>query len=81
LGGFPVELFVKEVEPADIVLLRNEVPLELAEPLESVVEWASQEPLSMPSSIDSSDTECAPFPEEPISGFVPFSGKGHRLGD
>jgi len=83
LGGFPVELFVKEVEPADIVLLRNEVPLELAEPLESVVEWASptQEPLSIPSSIDSSTTSYAPFPEEPASGFIPFSGKGHRLGD
>jgi hypothetical protein len=86
LGGFPVELFVKEVEPADIVLLRNEVPLELAEPLESVVEWAlpTQEPLSEPSSIDSSSTLCPPFLEEepePQTGFIPFSGTGHRLGN
>ncbi len=33
LGGLIVELFVKDIEPADTVLLRGEVPLELDEPL------------------------------------------------
>lgn len=38
LGGYLVDLFVKEIEPADTVLLRDEVPLELAEPLETFQE-------------------------------------------
>lgn len=39
LGGFEVDIFVKEIEPAETVLLRGEVPLELAESLETVHEW------------------------------------------
>ncbi len=41
LGGFLVDIFVKEIEPAETVLLRGEVPLELAESLETVHEWTA----------------------------------------
>jgi hypothetical protein len=40
LGGLVVELFVKEIEPADTVLLRGEVPLEVEEPLIKPPSWA-----------------------------------------
>lgn len=39
LGGYLVDIFVKSIEPADTVLLRGDVPLELAEPIEHVHEW------------------------------------------
>lgn len=39
LGGYIVDIFVKNIEPADTVLLRGEVPLELAEPLIDVPEF------------------------------------------
>jgi hypothetical protein len=88
LGGFPVDIFVQSIEPANIVLLRGEVPLELAEPIESVAEWTRP---SLPHHIHTQQDE---EPEEealvnfiqPVettqqsSKFIPFSGTGYRLG-
>jgi hypothetical protein len=77
LGGFLVDVFVKEVEPSSVVLLRGEVPMELAEPLENVVEWERP-----PTPYPPVPQELEPFDEIPEiapKGFVPFSGKGYSL--
>jgi len=80
LGGFLVDIFVKAIEPAETVLLRGEVNLELDEPLEKVAEWTNPRPPSPhPQAISSIQ---GLFPEElstKKTGFVPFSGKGHSL--
>ncbi len=88
LGGYEVDVFVESCEPASCVLLRGEVPLELSEPIETVVEWR---PPSAPT--------ISPPPTEPVDfenllpnqisqisqpanqGFVPFQGTGRRLRD
>ena len=91
LGGYPVDIFVKSIEPADIVLLRGEVPLELEEPLETPIEWTTPNPPSNPLEQSSEIVEkknepfddMLPFLEE-ISQqktFIPFSGTGNRLGN
>jgi hypothetical protein len=87
LGGFLVDVFVKAIEPAETVLLRGEVPLELDEPLETVAEWvkkttppAQRSPSPHPQAISSIQ---GLFPEvveaSKKTGFVPFSGKGYSL--
>lgn len=48
LGDFTVEMFVEDLEPAPLVMLRGEVPLELTEPLEEVVEWSVPPPAAPP---------------------------------
>jgi hypothetical protein len=88
LGGFPVDVFIKDVEPAETVLLRGEVPLELAEPLEEVVEWTAtaaapapvpRPPTPTPAPPEDFETMFTPQPQ-PKTGFQAFSGTGHRLG-
>ncbi len=84
LDGFPIEIYVKEVEPAPIVLLRGEVPLELSS---SQKVESPPTPTSSPIEFHRQDT---PIPEEDdFSSFLPlpqtqscmsFSGQGHRLG-
>lgn len=81
LGGFLVDIFVKSIEPAPIVLLRGEVPLELDEPLETVAEWVPPpQPIQRPLSPTPESRPDTPIPEPP-KGFIPFSGKGYRLSD
>jgi hypothetical protein len=83
LGGFIVDIFVKDIEPASTVLLRGDVPLELEESIETVAEWIKKTTSPLVSSqVIPSNQEL--FPEEIDEsskkvGFVPFSGKGHSL--
>lgn len=79
LDGFPIEIYVKSIEPAPIVLLRGEVPLDISgdfpEP-ESLPEQPIQRQLTpIPEEFDF--TELLPVQQ---SGFVPFGGQGYRLG-
>ena len=76
LGGFLVDIFVKAIEPAETVLLRGNVPLELDEPIEKVAEWTVPRPPA-PSQAISSIQELFPEVEPKKTGFVPFSGKGY----
>jgi len=87
LGGYLVDVFIKDVEPADTVLLRGDCPMELAEPLENIVEWkeeaeakASEE--KIPEGIWRPVEEAATgsVVAETPHGFVPFGGTGNRLG-
>lgn len=57
LGGYLVDIFVKDIEPAETVLLRGEVPLELAEPIEAIPEWTAPVPQQ--------ERPPTPRPEEP----------------
>lgn len=81
LGGFPVDIYVQKTEPETTVLLRGEVPMELAEPIEKVIEWEKPPPPphleeSIPEDFDQMLATTAPPKAE---GFVPFSGKGNKL--
>lgn len=84
LGGFLVDIFVKEIEPAETVLLRGEVPLELAESLETVHEWtvpvgppASQRPPTpvvrgpslLSNPIIGADESMIPLPAQPEQNY------------
>lgn len=82
LGGYPVDIFVKSIEPADTVLLRGEVPLELDEPIESIPEWTTVPPVSVPVPVEMPFEPIEEQKEESVksTGFVSFSGTGYRLG-
>jgi hypothetical protein len=41
LGGFPVDIYVESMEPDTIGLLRGDLILDLAAPMEDVVEWST----------------------------------------
>ena len=79
LGGYPIELFVSELEPADCVLCDGEeVAVEFEEPLDHY------EPPRPPTPIPSPPPQ---LPEQMVPAFVPasteftaFRGEGHRLG-
>ena len=83
-----MDLFVEKTEPANQVLLRGDVPLELAEPLESVAEWQPKPVVAEPVAANPVVQSCCEeeFDPKPInrvssqSTFVPFSGQGYRLG-
>ena len=89
LGGYCVDVFVQETEPADCVLLRGEVPLHLAESLLTVPEWGI--PVPAPSERPSTPIPTEPeiflpmVPPQPQPRgrgppvFTPFSGAGRRL--
>jgi hypothetical protein len=89
LGGYPVDIFVEDIEPAAIVMLRGEVPMELMAPVETVHEWktpaAPTETDHVPVNPDTDFTAfqepLEPEPQETQKKFQPFSGKGYRLGD
>ena len=95
LGGYCVDVFVQETEPADCVLLRGEVPLNLAESLLTVPEWTTPAPVvpRPPTPIPDEPEAFLPIPWggavqqcPPTRGgrgrpaFIPFSGEGRRLG-
>ena len=95
LGGYPVEVFVEHVEPQDTVLLRGEVPLELAESVETVPEFQPQPirpptpipqdaPIFQPTpSLNDFMGPMVPFlpPPSKKQKFTPFQGQGRRLCD
>jgi len=82
LGGYKVDIFVRSIEPENIVLLRGEVPLELAESLETVPEWTAPTlPIDRPIS-PQNEAVFDPHIEQPVNQkFIPFSGTGYRLGN
>ena len=41
LGGFPVDIYVESMEPESTGLLRGDLILDLAAPMEDVVEWSA----------------------------------------
>ena len=95
LGGFEVDIFVESCEPSDEVLLRGDVPLELAEPLENIVEW-NKSPEWDKETEATNFYETSRAPEQKTMDFdgsmfdtmgtkaqekfVAFSGKGNVLG-
>jgi hypothetical protein len=94
LGGLVIDLFVKEIEPADTVLLRGEVPLELEDAL--IQRWPQQPqiqpfqrpPTPIPQEPEQLEAEDGSFsmlpttniPSIPARGFQAFQGQGQRLG-
>ena len=90
LGGYKLDILVKEVEPSEVVLLRGEVPLELAgsepsvQPSESLAPIRSLTPVptlpAIPSSLEDHSMLPITTPQLEPMGFVPFGGKGYRLG-
>lgn len=93
LGGQEIEVFVKGCEPADIVLLRGEVPLDLEESLISATAQVQTEPptenTNRVTSEEFFDTAAPMFgqaevplhrPIKKAPAFVPFSGKSYSLG-
>jgi hypothetical protein len=94
LGGFEVDIFVENCEPSSEVLLRGDVPLELAEPLENIVEW-NKSPGWDKATEANNFYEMSRAPEQKTmdfdgsmfetqetqeTKFVAFSGKGNVLG-
>lgn len=95
MGGYYVEVIVKSCEPADIVLLRGEVPLDIAEPLikgpswfehtNHTVHYHPRPPTPIPEEpIQFSDEDFAQLVPTSVSQlapvrFTPFSGKGSSL--
>ena len=78
---------MKEVEPADIVLLRGEVPLEIDSEHRLHTPAQEQTPVVAPipeTTVIARKEEEEDFnvviPQQVTSGFVAFSGKGYRLG-
>lgn len=91
VGGLVLDILVKTTEPAELVLLRGEVPLEIerTEPPQQPQQPQQHIPQHIPQpasdAVDTVDTEddfnsVIPMPSVGKSGFVPFSGKGYRLG-
>ena len=87
MGGYYIQVIVKSCEPADIVLLRGEVPLEIAEPLIKGPSWfsAQRPPTPIPEEpVKFSDEDFAQLVPTTVSQlnptrFTPFSGKGASL--
>ena len=87
LGGFAVDIFVEKCEPQEEVLLRGDVPLELVESLENVMEWfptvaepAIRPGTPIPSMVEDFSTFMEDYKEPEKKGFVAFSGNGNKLG-
>jgi hypothetical protein len=72
LGGYSVDVFVQETEPADYVLLRGEVPMNLAESLLTVPEWVT--PVVLPPAPPAMKPP-TPIPNEP-EVFLPIPWGG-----
>lgn len=83
LGDLVLDVFVADTKPEDFVLLRGEVPLEIAgyeqaEPTQ--VEPPQRPPTPIPVTDFSQIISDEMFPNMTTSGFKPFCGKGNRLG-
>ena len=77
VGGLILDILVKTTEPAELVLLRGEVPLEI-ETREPPPQPLHPPQLQSPQSSVEDDFSVVLPPV--TTGFVPFSGKGYRLG-
>lgn len=74
LGGFKVEVFIANTEPADIVLCDGEeVVVEFEEPVDQIL---PRPPTPIPDVIPI----LSPEPTSPPREFVPFQGEGRVLG-
>lgn len=86
LGGFPVEVFVSELEPADTVLCEgDEVAVEFEEPVDHyeppVVSPRPPTPIPQPPALLTNDSMLPQFVgQQQNQGFVAFQGAGHTLG-
>lgn len=85
VGGLILDILVKTTEPAELVMLRGEVPLEIETTEQSQPQIpAYQSPVVQQPSVQSAPPEpedddfSMPIPVQ-STGFVPFSGKGYRL--
>lgn len=81
LGGFQVEVFIANTEPADIVLCDGEeVVVEFEEPVDQIAPPRPPTPIPEPPPLLEESNLMVP-PETPRQrGFVPFQGEGRRLG-
>lgn len=82
VGGLMLDIIVKEVEPAEIVLLRGEVPLEIdtgrpPTPVPAPIPVLSPAPVT---NVKEEEDFSVALPQPVANGFAPFSGKGYRLG-
>lgn len=82
VGGLMLDILVKATEPAELVLLRGEVPLEIERTDQHQQPQPQPQPLPLPTPIADLAEEdfSSAIPMPTTSGFVPFSGKGYRLG-
>lgn len=82
LGGYVAHILVKATEPAETVLLRGEVPLELSEFEQPPQALPSAPILRVPTPPPQEEfIEDLMIPVAPqTKGFVPFGGQGYRLG-
>jgi hypothetical protein len=78
LGGFEVDVLVKQVEPAATVLLRGEVPLVLEDPTEH--EFLPQPVVQQPVVAEEDEDFNSMVPVSLPQATSAFSGNGRRLG-
>ncbi len=88
IEGFTYMIHVAKTEPASIVLLRGEVPMDLVE-LPEADQGHQRPPTPIPSLLpilqsDDDFNTLVPLPQPTLQqgkpGFVPFGGQGRRLG-
>jgi hypothetical protein len=79
-GGLILDILVKATEPAELVLLRGEVPLEIERLEEPLPQQTFPVPAPVVAEPEEDFNSIMPIPSATSSGFVPFSGKGYRLG-
>jgi hypothetical protein len=87
IEGYTMDIYVKAIEPEEIVLLRGEVPLDLV-PLEEPPQQIHRPPTPVaagPESFENFDdmfggVHMRPPQRFSATNFTPFSGQGRRLG-
>lgn len=81
LGGFQVEVFVANTEPADIVLCDGEeVVVEFEEPVDQIAPPRPPTPIPQPPPALQEPDLMIPMETARQRGFVPFQGEGRLLG-
>lgn len=70
LGDYPVDIWVEDCEPAELVQLGGEVIVDFAEPLEEVAEWEAPAPVPI-----------ATFEPAPVPSFAPTGGMTFPLNE
>ena len=82
LGGYHVEVFVVDTEPAEIVLCDGEeVAVEFEEPVDQIQEQRPPTPIpAPPPTLATSQNMIPDLHPTAASGFVPFQGEGRLLG-